>query len=400
MSPLKLINAQQLRQGMYIVRIKSKNPVDESISKGLIHDLSAIEKLKSISDLQILIDTQKGLDTESEVAVSPPSSAAKDLLQNPVASFSDEMRIAHIVHKQALTLIRNVLLCVKNDQPIKVNRVEEVVGYVVDSVYRNQNALASLGVIRQPDNYLLEHSVNLCVMLTIFGKYMGYDSDYVRQMAIGAILHDVGKAKVPDNILYKPFKLTEEEFEIMKKHPQDSRTILENTPNISRIAIEVAGQHHERINGSGYPDGLTTDQISIHGRMLAIIDVYDALTVNRCYQDRSTSREALRQLLKMTETHLDKELVHKFIKSIGVYPAGTLVCMESGKMGVVLEPRRDNPLKPLVRIFYNYTNRQYQPVKDVDLSVAQVTDRIVKAENPNSFNINLHRFLTMERADT
>lgn len=394
---IRTIAVSQLKPGMYVAGIISEQRIPEAISQGMVHDYGVIEKLKGFEDLRLLIDTLKGLDVQEDEALRALAATQQAPTPQPV-DFAEEMKFAQKAHQKALSLVDSVFSGVKKGQSINVGGVEKTVAALMGSVFRNQSALLCLGLIRQKDSYLMEHSVNLCVLLGVFGKHMGLDPDHIQHMAIGAMLHDIGKTKVPDHILHKPEKLTEEEFAVMKKHPLDSRLILEKTPGISELAIETAAHHHEKIDGSGYPYGLSKDEISLHGRMLAIVDVYDAITADRCYHRRLTPTEAMRRLLQSTATHLDESLTHQFIKSVGVYPVGTLVCMESGKMGVVMDSKLENRLTPLVRIFYHYKNRQYLPIEDIDLSKKQGVDRIVKTENPRNFNIDVHRLFSMSFA--
>ncbi|TAN53698.1 MAG: HD-GYP domain-containing protein [Methylococcaceae bacterium] len=382
---IKNIHVEQLRPGMYVADLGSTRLAREVIHNyGYMADANAIETLKNYGVSVVAINTDKGLDV--------PAKAAKATPAKPV-SFSAEMARAKNIHKQTISLIKNLLSDVKLGHAIDTGAVGQVADDIVSSVFRNPNALMCLGMIRRKDNYLMEHSVNLSVLMAIFGKHLGFEQGYIRETAIGALLHDLGKIRVPDAILHKPGGLSDAEFAVMRTHPAHSLEILQNLPDISRIALETAAQHHEKIDGTGYPHGLSGEQLSIHGRMLAIVDVYDAITADRCYHDRITAQEALRRMLQWTRHHLDGELLQQFIKAIGVYPVGSLVRLASGKMGVVLESRRDNVSKPLVRIFYNYKHRHYLPIEDVDMSRPRCTDHIIKAEDPRNFGIDIDQFM-------
>lgn len=363
---------------------------------GYVSSTEVVDALEKNGVLWVSIDTEKGPDIEEDPR--PPAQQAQaappKALPTPT-TFAHEAAQAKRTHARAMALIRNVLGDVKMGVSINTGETTEVAGDIVSSIFRNQNALSCLGMIRHKDNYLMEHSINLAVLIGIFGKHLGLDRGYIREMVIGAFLHDVGKVMIPDEILNKPGKLSNDEFIIMKTHAAHSRDVLKSIPGISRIALETAAQHHEKIDGSGYPDGLTKDNFSVHGRMLAIIDVYDAITADRCYHDRITPQEALRRMLHWTENHLDGELLQAFIKAIGVYPVGSLVCLESGKMGVVLESRPDNTLKPLIKVFYNYIRGHYLAVETLDMTRDDAIDRIVKTEDARNFGIDLHHFMAI-----
>ena len=211
-----------------------------------------------------------------------------------------------------------------------------------------------------------------------------------REIAIGALLHDVGKARVPDEILNKPGKLTDAEFDRMKSHVVQSKIILQATPGISPIALDVAAQHHERFDGSGYPNKLAGQGISLYGRMGAIVDVYDAITSDRVYHKGMAPTEALRKLLDWSANHFEPRLVKAFIRSVGIYPTGALVRLESKRLAVVQAQHADNPMQPTVKVIFHTAGHYLRP-EDVDLRRSQ--DRIVGHEDFAAWNIGALRWL-------
>ena len=210
------------------------------------------------------------------------------------------------------------------------------------------------------------------------------------------MVHDVGKMQTPDQILNKPGKLTDEEFVVMRHHVVASREILEITPNISQTALHVAAQHHERFDGSGYPNRLKGDEISRIGQMAAIIDVYDAITSDRVYHKGMAPTEALRKLFEWSKFHFNPELVHAFAKVVGIYPVGVLVRLESERLAVVVEQREASMLQPLVRVMFDARRNHYLKPEDVDLSKPLGrggADRIVGHESPEMWRIEPMKFL-------
>jgi HD-GYP domain-containing protein (c-di-GMP phosphodiesterase class II) len=202
--------------------------------------------------------------------------------------------------------------------------------------------------------------------------------------------------RTPDAILNKPGKLTDEEFAIMRHHVVASREILEITPHISQTALHVAAQHHERHDGSGYPNRLKGEEIAPLGRMAAIVDVYDAITSDRVYHKGMPPTEALRKLLEWSRFHFDPELVHAFVRVVGIYPVGTLVRLESGRLAVVVEQRESNLLQPLVRVMFDAKRNHYLKPEDVDLSRPLGkggADRILGHESPEKWQIDPMKFL-------
>jgi putative nucleotidyltransferase with HDIG domain len=235
------------------------------------------------------------------------------------------------------------------------------------------------------DVYTFEHSVSFSVLMMAFAKSMGLSDKIICEVGIGGLLHDIGKTLTPDNILNKPGKLTDEEFVIMKEHVVHSRKILEKTKGLSKISMDIAAQHHEKFDGNGYPLGLKGDQISHYGQMSAIVDVYDALTADRCYHKGKEPSEVLKLLVKWSGAHFNSSLVRKFIQSVGIYPAGSLVMLSNNHLAKVIDIN-ENMLKPIVEVFINAKTRSYIPRKLIDLSkLEKIT--ILKVESYEKWNL-------------
>ena len=195
----------------------------------------------------------------------------------PRVSLSEEMTTALGIHSEAQELVGSFMNSAKIGASIDIAPIHKLADELQSSVARNANALGCLGRIREKDNYLLEHSVNLSVLMTVFGQYRKLPADVMHQTVVGALLHDLGKILTPDEVLHKPGRLSSEEYEVMKLHARHSRDILSATEGIGELTVITAAQHHERMDGTGYPEGLKGEEISIYGRMVAITDVYDGL---------------------------------------------------------------------------------------------------------------------------
>ncbi len=215
----------------------------------------------------------------------------------------------------------------------------------------------------------------------------------MHQTMVGALLHDIGKVMVPDEILHKPGRLTDSEFTEMKHHVVYGRDMLRGMEGVSELSLTTVAQHHERIDGSGYPDGLKGDEISQHGKMVAIVDVYDAITADRCYHRGMTPNMGIKKLLEWSDSHLDRSLVNHFIRCIGIYPVGSLVLLESGRLGVVIESNEFDQRLPTLRIMYHTKFRSYIKTEMLELAKPKVQDRIVKAVDPAEYQINVKDFL-------
>jgi putative nucleotidyltransferase with HDIG domain len=353
---------------------------------------------------EVYIDTELGLDvtdapTDAEVGreiEGELQQVAEEAAAAPRTPTREELARAGKIHSEANLIMRSIMNDVRLGRQVQVERMEPIVDKMAGSILRNSGALLSLSRIKNKDEYTFQHSVGVAALLIAFCRGLGLDEETIRQAGIGGMVHDVGKMQTPDRILNKPGKLTDEEFTVMRHHVVASREILEITPNISQTALHVAAQHHERYDGSGYPNRLKGEQISPIGQMAAIIDVYDAITSDRVYHKGMPPTEALRKLFEWSKFHFKPELVHAFARVVGIYPVGALVRLESGRLAVVVEHRESNMLHPLVRVMFDSKRNYHLKPEDVDLSRPVGFgggDRIVGHESPEQWQIDPMKFL-------
>ncbi|ALP40745.1 metal-dependent phosphohydrolase with HD domain [Aeromonas schubertii] len=327
------------------------------------------------------LEEQNPLPAENEAATE----------RNERSREAGVLRIRRL-YKEARTLQVKLLSQLKQGEPIDIAPLAQVAEEMVDTMFTHGDAMLCLARIRAKDAYLMEHSMNVAILLANFGRYLGLERSTLQELTLGGLLHDVGKIMTPDAILNKPGKLTDEEFAIMRQHVVHSREILSETPGITPVMLEVAGNHHERLDGSGYPLGLKGEALSLHSRMSGIVDVYDALTADRVYKAGMQPTQAFRILLKGAGTHFDTELVQKFIKCLGVYPVGTLVLLSNQRLAIVMERNDEEPLKPLVKVIYHATARHYLDVKLLDLT--RSTETIEAVVEPRDYGISLEKFIS------
>jgi HD-GYP domain-containing protein (c-di-GMP phosphodiesterase class II) len=281
---------------------------------------------------------------------------------------------------------------------IEGGKVSKVVGEMVDSIFRNRDALASLTRIKGYDEYTFVHSVNVCALCVTLGRHLDFDAEQLRQLGIGAMLHDTGKMKVPIEILNKPGRLTEREFLEMKKHPIYSAEIMSRTDGIPDEAKTVAIQHHERYHGNGYPYGLKGDEIRLFSQLTSIIDVYDAITSNRCYSKAMPAYEGIKKLYEWGKTDFNLPFVERFIQCLGIYPLGTVVQMDSSEIGVVISINHDMILRPQVLLMYKDERRRYPTPVVANLSERSPDGNrflrsIVRPLNPAQWRIDVEQIL-------
>ena len=405
---IKKVSKIDLRLGMFIHDLNC-GWMEHSFLRNsfMLRKDSDLQKIMDSGISEVYIDTVKGIDASGSPTLGEVQAdlAARMLdLSSPKpppgghTTHLEELGFAKKIQQEANKVIHSVLGDARLGRQIQVERLQPVVAQITESILRNPGTLVSLGRIREGDTYTFQHSVSVCTLLVSFCHYLELSPEIIHEAGIGGMLHDIGKMRVPDHILNKPAKLTDEEFAIMKEHVTLGLEILRGTPGISRTVIQVAGEHHERFEGSGYPEQLRGGEISQLGRMAAIVDVYDALTSNRIYHKGMEPPAALTKLFEWSDHHFDAELVQHFIQAIGIYPVGSLVKLASNRLGVVMEQSAQGLLSPKVRVMYDIPRgRRLSPV-DIDLADPACDDSIVCNEDPEVWGQNPFEYLTLELA--
>ena len=382
----KNIGIEELRPGMYVQGIIEQRGNMKIKSQGKVTSKAAIEELKKQGIIELMIDPSKEFvpDPEPEDEFLPEPEAPKEEV-----AFDAEVGKAKSLHDKGKGLQKRLMDSVAKGLPIDISIPTEFTENLVGSIDRNPNALMCLTKIREKDSYLLEHSLNVAIILANFANHMGLPEAEVQELALSGFLHDIGKIKIPDEILHKPGRLTDQEMNIMRDHVYYGVRTLEQMEMPERI-IRTMAEHHERLDGYGYPDGARGEEISFFGRMIAIVDTYDAITADRCYKPGMPSQKALKILLQDSPDKYDRDLVQRFIKCVGIYPVGSLVKLNNEQVGMVIKQRDDKPLKPVVKIFYSIRGGHYMAPKDVDLATSQY--EVEKAVVASEFGLDFNRF--------
>jgi HD-GYP domain-containing protein (c-di-GMP phosphodiesterase class II) len=405
---LKKINISQLKVGMFIHDL-SCNWMDHPFMRNrfVITSDAEIRKIVDAGIHEMVIDTDKGLDVQDAPTVQEANQALESEIikmasrtpaPQPRVSVAAELVRAKKVKDQAHQLVRTVMLDARLGKAIELDQVEPVVQNITESILRNPGALVGMLRIKNKDDYTFLHSVSVCTLLVAFCRSTGMDPELTHQAGLGGLLHDTGKALVPDEILNKPGRLTDEEFAVIRKHPSDGYDILRKSPDVGEIPLDITLHHHERFDGSGYPDKLPGDKISQMAQMAAIVDVYDAITADRCYHKGMSAAEALRKIYEWSKFHFNPQLVQAFMRCVGIYPVGTLVLLESGRLGVVTEPHETNLLAPKVNVFFSTKSNTYIKPAEVDLSKPLGMgggDKIVSHESPEKWRVEPMKFFNL-----
>lgn len=387
---IKKIPIAQLQIGMYVHDLNlvwEKHPFAWQCFS--IEDEATLKKIMQSGIAELEINPELGADatlakTSPEALLSEPSS----LIPNVIAGLSPvgQFNYAKSLYANANKMMQDMMKDVRMGKQIEIEQCEPMVENIVDSMFSFPSALLPLAQMKNRDEYTFQHSVSVAALAVAFGRVLKLPRPEIQELAMGGLLHDVGKALVPGRILNKPGKLDDVEFIVMKDHAGNTAKLLKGVKGVSEITYNAAAQHHERYDGTGYPLGLKGDQISLHGQMLAIVDVYDAITSIRIYHKGMPPTEALQKLYEWSGSHFNPMLVQAFIKGVGIYPAGSLVRMESERLGIVRKVVPEKLLQPIVQIIYDCTKSSHISPETVDLSTC--SDKIKSHESFEKWGID------------
>ena len=396
---IKKVKIADLRPGMFIHDLNVPwLEGDFLLGRFMLLGDDQIEKLASANIQDVLIDTGKGLDAKGSPTEQEANAALDAELITSVSAEDGEALAARQRAQweesrralmEAVEIVTKIFNDVRLGRQTGIAHAFGVVENIANGVMLDVGALFSLCRLKGRDNYTFQHSVSVSALLiTLSASVGGYAGDDLIQIGLGGLFHDMGKMMTPDHILYKPGRLTESEHEIMRAHVNDGLDYLRSEHSLSDLALRVVAEHHEKYDGSGYPKGLSRDQISKVGQMASIIDVYDAITSNRVYHSAIEPTAAIRLIYEWAGRHFDGTLVRSFIRAVGLYPVGSLVRLQSGALAVVLRQNEENLLQPQVRIVYNAIRGRRVHPKDIDLASPTCHDYIVDYETPGHWGID------------
>jgi HD-GYP domain-containing protein (c-di-GMP phosphodiesterase class II) len=391
------ISVHDLEIGMHVIRPdKSWLETDFLIQGFIIQSQDQIDAFIRQCD-HVYIEARVTRETSTKNALDKKVKSKEKIRYINKVAFSSEILQAQSTYSTAKSLAKNIMDGIRIGRMIDFNECKQTVDDIVDSILRNNNALVFLTKLKEKDEYTAEHSLNVCILSVAFAKHLGMEEMDIRRLGLGGLLHDVGKAKVPLEILNKEGRFTEEEFHIMKLHPVHGQKLLLNLPEEDRSAIDVAYSHHERIDATGYPRRLKANQIPYITKIVSVVDTYDAITSNRCYDKGRASMEALDIIYKCRGTQFDEELALEFIKCVGIYPPGSIVELTNGQVGICISTNEVNKLKPKIIIVLDEHKRmQKEVVVDLQNSFKDKDGNPYKIakEVPNgSYGVDVREFL-------
>jgi putative nucleotidyltransferase with HDIG domain len=439
---LKVISTKQVRLGMFIQELKG-SWIDHPFWKGAFKLDSAVDlkKLQNSIIKEIVIDTSKGLDVENVSKITPTTSvqtpakglasSAKRVVNDKKNAFADiedldTLELGAIIDPPSLLAIENpsdaaplanperqrakIAASAEREQAkrvindskkavatmfddarmgkaVSVGAAMQMVDDIAASVDRNLGALISLVRLKNKDEYTYMHSVAVCALMVALAKELGLSESEIRQAGLAGLLHDIGKAGIPSDVLNKPGALTDEEFSLVKLHPERGHQLLMQANILDEVVVDVCLHHHEKVNGMGYPHQLQADEISLFAKMGAVCDVYDAITSNRPYKAGWEPGISMQRMAQW-EGHFDDTIFKAFVKSVGIYPIGSMVKLKSGRLAVVIDQSQKSLLMPLIKVFFSTKLNLRIKLELIDLSNPFEQDTIVGHEDPISWGIH------------
>jgi putative nucleotidyltransferase with HDIG domain len=392
----KKVDVNDLKPGMYVCELDRPWRETPFLFQGF--EITSDEELTTIREhcnyVYIDSDHAKRVDAQTHASRSPrrpraeadqdarPKPALRVVVEKATAprprqvyadrtSLEQEVEVIRETHDQAMSLVYTIMEDVHLEKSMDTATVKRVVANMAKSVLRNPDALICFTHLKKKDDYTALHCLRVSILALVFGRHLGFDEEGLNHLGMGALLHDIGKMQVPQEVLNKPGKLTEREFRIMKGHVPFGAGILGRTKGVPSRAVEVARLHHERYGGTGYISNLKGDQISEFGLIGAIVDVYDAITSDRVYQRGISPLDALKKMYEWRNRDFHPMLVEQFIQCIGIFPIGSVVMLNTKEIGVVRTMNRAQRLKPQVVLVLKADRSHYGALRTVDLAQEQ-----------------------------
>lgn len=362
------INVGALEIGMFVCDLDRPWAESPFLLQGfLLENPVDVQTIQQVCDYVYVDVSKSSLKTSKD-----PAKKQRQRSINPpfIASFEDTFRQANGTYDRTHALVKSTLDDIRIGNAIDTRAAKSAVKECVDTILENPNAMVLLTQIKSKDEYTSQHSLNVCILSIVLGRFMGLNAAKLEELGLCGLLHDMGKINIPIEILNKEGRLTPEEFEIMKTHTTQGREILMSARDVPPSTVDVAYSHHEKVDGSGYPRGLKNENITPFAKIVAVVDAYDAITSDRVYQNGRSHLVALNILTKSRGSHFQSSLIVNFIACIGVYPAGSIIEFQNGEVGIVFEVTSETKTKPKVLLVLD---RNKQPRKETVLDLAKQT---------------------------
>ena len=393
---LKRIAVKDIQLGMFICEFCGswmEHPFWKT--KFLLTDEKDLQAIQSSGIKELWIDVTQGADLGTTVPGKTKEEVEREteavLLEaenshsKEKISLEDEIQTAAKLCAKAKEAVIAMFSDARMGKAVQVEQARALVDDISNSVLRQPHALISLARLKTADEYTYMHSVAVCALMIALARQLNLAEDRVHEAGFAGLLHDIGKVGIPLKVLNKPGKLTDSEFAIVKSHPEVGAKILIESYQVSPAVLDVCLHHHEKIDGTGYPFGLKGDTISLFAKMGAVCDVYDAITSNRPYKKGWAPADSIRKMAEWSKSHFDEAVFQAFVKTVGIYPTGSLVRLESGRLAVVVEQHESSLLSPKVKVFFSAKTKMPIIQETLDLAALVGKDKIIGRESPDDW---------------
>jgi putative nucleotidyltransferase with HDIG domain len=393
---IKKVKVEDLKIGVFVHDFNCNwNSKNLYIEPCFIENDNIIDILKSWEIKEVSIDTERGIDVNRSKTLHDVKRETAGIDQmrkvsRPLVPLARELQSAKQISQDAIKMAQRTIQEVREGKIPDVGSSYELAKRMNESINRNRDALLLLTQIRTKDEYTLYHSISVSSLVLNMCHYCQISEHQALDLAVGAMFHDIGKTLVPQNILNKPSKLTEEEYCEMQRHAEHSMTLLSKVKGLPLECYDIALHHHERYDGRGYPHGLKKNQISYGAQLTAVCDVFDAITSERCYKPARDAVMGLRKIYEGNDTLFSKEITHDFIQSVGIYPVGTCVVLADDRSGVVVGST-ENTRRPIVQVFYD--EKKKERIKPLKIDLSKTKDDITCYCDPKKMGFTSDQLL-------
>lgn len=408
------VSVHQLKFGMY-VRDLDRPWLDSPFKfQGFyIRSIEDIQKLQELCD-HVFIDLDRSRHLGNQAKITTDSKTEKkikerreqfwladnEILKNvdyeDAISLEDELIAAKESRTNAVAVVESLYADIRSGLSIDTTSTKTAIISLVDSVIRNPDAHALLALLEECDEQRVTHCLNVCTLALTFGRLFGFPRQYMIELGLGAMLHDVGQAKIPLEIVTREGLLTAEEYETMKSHTiLGMELLLDESRPLPYRTVDIVYTHHERHDGHGYPQGIVGEAIPLYGRMVAIADFYEAVTSEYADREMLTPGTAMTELFTLRGVNFDGNLVEEFIKCIGIFPIGCTVLLKSGEVGIVIAQNRKSRLEPRLMLILDKEEKFYPVPRFIDIGLFKGEEklRVVRIVSPNEYGIDVKHYI-------
>jgi len=378
------IHVYELKIGMFVSELDIPWEQSPFLLQGF--DIKTQADIKAIQDVcdYVMIDAVRQKTVHGFISNKSSKSLSK--------AFEDSAT----TYQQTSSLVKDIMDDIRFGNQLNASAAKEAVAECVDQVLVSPNTMLLLTQLKNQDEYTSQHSLNVCILSIMLARHLNYPVEDLNHIGLCGLLHDMGKMKVPPEILNKPGVLTAEELSVMKAHTTWGRDIIMSARDVFPGAVDVAYTHHEKLDGSGYPRVLGQSEISVFARLVEVVDAYDAITSDRIYKKGRLHLQAINILTQSRDTHFDASMVMKFIDCIGIYPVGNAVEMNNGEVGVVIEANIANKTRPkvlmLMDAYKQYIDSFLLELEKKPFDVRGEPYRIHKVLRKDEYGLDLFKF--------